>query len=193
MNLYADDTVLYFSGTDISQLQHSLQADFNRVEVWFSLNKLLLNKKKSYNMLLCTRADPSLLSNWSITLLDGTVLEKNEEFKYLGLWLDSQLSFKPHINSITKKIFGCLKSLYCSVDYFSQEVQKRIEVQLIFPILDYSDVVYGNTFETNLIPLDVLYNSLCRFVLRCPFRSHHCLMYEALNWPALKTRGQLHW
>ncbi|XDV21785.1 hypothetical protein PO909_026805, partial [Leuciscus waleckii] len=193
IHLYADDTVLYFSSSDISQIQYSLQSDFNLVQGWFSSNKLLLNKRKSYNMLFCTQPDPSLLSNWSISLLDVTTIEKIEELKYLGLWLDSQLSCKFHINSITKKIFGCLKSLYRSADCFSQEVRKRIITQLIFPILDYADVIYGNTFETNLRSLNVLYNSLCRFVLRCPYRTHHCLMYESLNWPAPKSRRQLHW
>ena len=45
-HLYADDTVIYSSSTDISQIQHSLQSDFNLVQKWFSFNKLLLNKKK---------------------------------------------------------------------------------------------------------------------------------------------------
>ena len=193
IHLYADDTVLYSSSSDILQIQHSLQSDFNLVQIWFSSNKLLLNKKKSYSMLFCTQPDHLLSSNWSISLLDGTTIEKIEEFKYLGLWLDSQLSFKPHINAITKKIFGCLKSLYRSVDCFSQEVRKRLIMQLILPILDYADVIYGNTFETNLRPLNVLHNSLCRFVLRCPYITHHCLMYESLNWLAPNSRRQFHW
>ena len=119
-HLYADDTVLYSSSSDMSWKFNTLQSNFNLVQIWFSSNKLLLNKKKSYNMLFCTRPDPLLV----IGLLDGTTIEKIEEFKYLGLWLDSQLSFKPHSNSITKKNVGCLKSLYRSVDCFSQEVRK---------------------------------------------------------------------
>ena len=51
-------------------------------------------------------------------------------------------------------------------------------------------LIYGNTFETS--PLNVLYNSLCSFVLRCPYRTHHCLMYESLNWDP-KSRRQFHW
>lgn len=193
IHLYADDTVLYYSSANISHIQHTLQSDFNKVQQWFLSNKLLLNKEKSYSMLFCTRTSSLPSTNWSVTLLDGTLLERVEEFKYLGVWLDSQLSFRHHINAISKKITGCLKSLYRSVDCFSQEVRKRIVTQLIFPILDYADVVYGNTPETHLHPLNVLYNSLCRFVLRCPYRTHHCTMYEALNWPAPKNRRKLHW
>ena len=41
--------------------------------------------------------------------------------------------------------------------------------------------------------LDVLFNSLCRFVLRCPYNTHHCQMYSSLNWLQPKSRRQLHW
>ena len=35
-------------------------------------------------------------------------------------------------------------------------------MQLIFPILDYADVVYGNTFETNLRPHNVF---ICMYII----------------------------
>ena len=87
---------------------HKFYTLYNLISIWFKYGSLQIS------FFFCTQPDP-LLSNWSISLLDGTTIEKMEEFKYLGLWLDSQLSFKPHINSITKKNFG-----YCSVDCFSR-------------------------------------------------------------------------
>uniref|UniRef100_A0A8C5DKI8 MRG domain binding protein n=1 Tax=Gouania willdenowi TaxID=441366 RepID=A0A8C5DKI8_GOUWI len=45
--------------------------------------------------------------------------------------------------------------------------------QLILPIIDYSDIIYQNTTATILQPLNITYNSLCRFILHCPFRTHH--------------------
>lgn len=52
--LYADDTVLYFTNSSISQIQHTLQSDFNSMQKWFFYNKLLLNKSKSYSMMFCS-------------------------------------------------------------------------------------------------------------------------------------------
>ena len=113
--------------------------------------------------------------------------------KYLGLWLDPQLSFKYHINSVVQRINYSLKILYRSINCFTLKVRKRIIAQLILPILDYADIIYQNTTDTNLYPLNVIYNNLCRFVLRCPFRTHHCIMYESLNWLNPKSRRQHHW
>ena len=65
--------------------------------------------------------------------------------------------------------------------------------QLIFPLLDYADVVYQNTSESNLKPLTVVFNNICRFVLRCPFITHHCVLYDSLNLLSPKARRQYHW
>lgn len=53
-HLYADDTVIYTSNSDIIQIQNSLQSDFNLVQKWLYNNKLVLNKKKSCSMLFGT-------------------------------------------------------------------------------------------------------------------------------------------
>ena len=110
--------------------------------------------------------------------------------EYLGLWVDPELNFKPHIDFICKIIYGCLDSLYRSVNCFSFQVRKRIISQLLLPILDYADVVYQNTTDSILKPLNILHNSLCRFVWWCPFRTHHCNMYEALKLLHPKSRRQ---
>ena len=133
-------------------------------------------------MLFATRsASLNQGNNLSLKFLDDTPLKQVDEFKYLGLWLDSQLSFRCHINSVVKKINCNLRILYRSINCFTQLIRLRIVSQLIFPLLDYADVVYQNTSESNLKPLTVVFNNICRFVLRCPFITHHCVLYDSLN------------
>ncbi len=193
VHLYADDTVIYFSHTDLSHIQNSLQSDFNLVQKWFSNNKLVLNMKKSCCMLFHTSHSHSHPHNLDIHYEDGSSLETVNSFKYLGLWLDPQLSFKIHIDSVVKKTLSCLCQLYRSVNCFTLNVRKRIITQLILPFIDYANIVYQNTFDTYLKPLNIVYNSLCRFILRCPFKTHHCFMYESLNWLHLNNRRRVHW
>uniref|UniRef100_A0A8C7WUV5 Reverse transcriptase domain-containing protein n=1 Tax=Oryzias sinensis TaxID=183150 RepID=A0A8C7WUV5_9TELE len=193
IQLYADDTVIYTSKSNIVDIQHSIQHDFNSVQLWLQSNKLLLNKSKSYFMLFQKRLRPVAASEINLTYLDMSPISAAEKFKYLGLWLDSSLSFSAHIQSIVHKISYRLKLLYLSINCFSLSVRKKIISQLIIPTLDYGDIIYQNTTLTNLRPLNVIYNSLCRFILRCPFRTHHCLMFQQLSWLPLSSRRQLHW
>ena len=83
--------------------------------------------------------------------------------------------------------------LYLSRNCFSFTVKKRLSIQLILPILDYVDVVYQAASKTNPLPLNIVYNRLCRFVLGCPFTTHHCMMYESLSVPSPIIRRQQHW
>lgn len=129
----------------------------------------------------------------TIYCLDGSKLTNVNTFKYLGVWLDNELSFSAHIDSVTKKVNCILGQLYRSANCFTLPVRKRIITQLVLPIIDYADIVYQNTSHTNLSPLYVTFNSLCRFTLLCPYRTHHCTLYESLNWLPPNTRMQSHW
>lgn len=134
-----------------------------------------------------------VINDYSINFLDGTPMQEVEQLKYLGVHLDAQMTFKPHMDSIIKNVNYRLRTLWSSIDCFTLSVRKRIATQLLLTILDYADVVYQNSSVTNLHSLDVIYNSLCRFILRCPYRTNHCNMYASLNWTSLTVRRQLHW
>ena len=94
-------------------------------------------------------------NNLLLKLLDDTPLVKVDELKYLGLLLDSQLTVRRHIHSVVNKINYNLRILYRSINCFTQQIRLGIVTQLIFPILDYVDVVYQNTSESNLKALNV--------------------------------------
>ncbi len=92
-HLYADDTVIYTSNSDISQIQNSLQSDFDMVQDWFCKNKLILNKKKSCSMVFSTCHLRSHSADFHIYFSDGSPVDKVDTFKYLGLWIDPELTF----------------------------------------------------------------------------------------------------
>ncbi len=157
VHLYADDTVIYTTNSDLSPSQNSLQSDFNLVQKWFHNNMLMLNKRKSCCMLFSTR--------WCLAFDDY----------------------------IVNRTYGCLRLLYRSINYFTCQVRKIIIYQVILHVIDYADIVDQNTSDTYLKPLNVVYNSLCRFVLRCPYRTHNFHTYEMLNWLHPESRRQFHW
>lgn len=64
---------------------------------------LIMNKKKSSCILFGTQR--CLSFPFDITSDDGLLLESVYSFKYLGPWIDPELSFKPHINYIVNIIY----------------------------------------------------------------------------------------
>ena len=47
MGMYADDTVIYFSGSCTEIIKQVLQTDLNNVEKWLASNRFELNQNKT--------------------------------------------------------------------------------------------------------------------------------------------------
>ena len=51
ISMYADNAVVYFTGSDISTIKGALQEDLNCVEQWMTENQLVLNQSKTKGLL----------------------------------------------------------------------------------------------------------------------------------------------
>lgn len=78
----------------LDNIQSFLQLDFK--------NKLVLNKKKSCSRVFIKRCHGPHSFDLNISFEDGSLLSRVDLFKYLGIWLDPELCFKHHIDSIIK-------------------------------------------------------------------------------------------
>ena len=47
ISMYADDTVIYYSGSEVSNIRENLQEDLNCVQQWLVNTKLILNQSKT--------------------------------------------------------------------------------------------------------------------------------------------------
>lgn len=153
VQLYADDILIYISKPYLPQLQASLQSDFIILQDWLVHNKLLLNKTKSYYIIFGTiQKLKSKSGSCVINCNDGFSLHKVDKIKYLGVWLDTELSFTLHIEQVLRKVNFGINILYRARNCFTRSVRIKLASQLILPIIDYCDVVYQNAFNADLVP-----------------------------------------
>ncbi len=155
VQFYADYTVIYASQSSLSQIQRTLQSNFNSLESWLFTNKLTLNKTKTHTMLFGSSQNlKSKTKNqlFNIFCLDSTQLHRVDHIKYLGLWLDSELSYKCHLDHLVRELNFSAGFLYQNRNCFTFTVRKRLISQLILPIMDYSDIVYQTAAKTTLRP-----------------------------------------
>uniref|UniRef100_A0A8C5M4K1 Reverse transcriptase domain-containing protein n=1 Tax=Leptobrachium leishanense TaxID=445787 RepID=A0A8C5M4K1_9ANUR len=143
VHMYADDTVIYTSQTNLPQLEAVLQEQFTGVEKWITDNKLFLNADKPVTMLFGTA--PKLHKLQTPHLCVGTrsndTLTTVTSLKYLGMWLDPNLSFGPHIEKLSSKLYPKLGALYRNKSCLSPAVRKQIVQQMLMPAIEYRDVV----------------------------------------------------
>ena len=122
VHLYADDTVLYFSGNSTDNVQESIQDDLNRLFKWMCRNKLSLNTDKTVCMLLGSR---NLIANQVLLHLsvNSKEIKQVHEVNYLGVTVDNKLSWNAHTENVCKKV-SKLVSFLGILRYFVNEKKK---------------------------------------------------------------------
>jgi hypothetical protein len=88
--------------------------------------------------------------------LNNIPLQQEKCIKYLGIFIDSNLSWKPQVDNIAKKIKRSVGVLSKLRYYVNINILTNIYYALICPYLIYGITVWGNTYLTTLQPLFVL-------------------------------------
>ena len=76
--------------------------------------------------------------------------------KYLGVFIDSNLSWKIHVDHSPNKISKSIGILSKMRYYTNIDILVRLYYALIYPFLIYALTAWGNTYSTTLGPLVVL-------------------------------------
>jgi hypothetical protein len=93
--LYADDTAIIFYANNDVELQNIIDNFFTIYLDWCTTNCIVVNPTKSNYLTLNTFQATITINN--------TTLEQVRFVKYLGILIDDKLTWKPHVEYITKK------------------------------------------------------------------------------------------
>ena len=105
--LFADDTNLLYADRDINSLERVINAELSKVQEWLVANKLTLIDKKSNFVIFhpYQKLDRDvILKIFDIDNNEFVLLDQKTYMKYLGILIDSNLTWKYHISYITSKI-----------------------------------------------------------------------------------------
>ena len=114
-------------------------------------------------------------------MIDDVCLKKEKPIKYLGVYIDSNLSWKPHIEYISKKLKRSLGILSKLRYYIDVNILTGLYYALIYPFLTYAIIAWGNTYSTTLKPLYVLQKKALRLMTFSKFDEHSSPLFKTLN------------
>jgi hypothetical protein len=127
---------------------------------------------------ILTKKKPDIDINLSIS---GRYLKKVDHIKYLGVFIDSHLSWKYQISHIAKKIrrgIGILSKVRYLVN---TDILVKLYYAIIYPFLLYALIIWGNTYPTTLKPLVVLQKKAIRIITFSPFDEHSSPIFKGLR------------
>ena len=163
----------------------------SELDTWFCSNKLSLNTSKSKLMLFGTQPQLTMFQDVSVTHR-GLALEKCHKFKYLGVMLDSRLTFEEHVTYMKSKTIGKIRLLGRIRHIIDRETAVMLYKTLILPIYDYCDYLYYPLGTTTSDSLQVLQNTALRTIIRAEPRTATDILHAQVQMPRLDLRRKIH-
>ena len=114
-------------------------------------------------------------------LLDDTSLERVDYTKFLGVLIDENLTWKTHINCVSKTLsrnIGIMNKLKL---YIPERILHSLYCTFISPYLNYGILVWGNTCKTYLDKLIKLQKWAVRIISNSHYRSHSKPLFSRYN------------
>ena len=120
--------------------------------------------------------------------VDGSSISPSSEVHNLGVILDSTLSFRTHIRSVTKSAFFHLKNISRLRSSLSDSVAETLIHAFVSSRLDYCNGVLFGLPKKDLDRLQYVQNSAARVLTRTKPWQHITPTLKRLHWLPVKDR-----
>ena len=164
--IYADDTTLFSVLNSFgNDLNTNIDSEINKISTWLKTNTLSVNPTKTKAMIFHS---PNKLINKPIVHLNDTEIEFVEKFNFLGVIIDKNLTFKPHINAVSKKVSKLTGILNRLKRFLPYRILITLYHSLILPHFMYGILIWG--FKSN--DLFKLQKKIIRIITKSKYNQH---------------------
>jgi len=149
--MFADDTNLFLSDKNINSLFENMNLELENTITWFKANKLSLNiKKTKWSLFHPTSKKRFLPKVLPDLLIDGLKIERDKVTKFLGVFIDENLSWKHHINYISTKVSKSIGILYKAREFLNKHNLKQLYFSFIHTYINYANIAWASTHKSKL-------------------------------------------
>lgn len=174
--LFADDTAVIFEGDTWKETYQRASTSLTLIKLWFEQNVLSMNvsKTKFLPIALRTGGEPPedlrvvlhSCGNTLSTTCNCHSIERVDQYKYLGVIIDSKLRYEQHVISLKNKLRKIIFPFYQLSQILNLNEFKMVYCAFVQSVLNYGIVAYGGTYKTILEPLSVVQKTLIKVGLQ---------------------------
>ena len=96
--------------------------------------------------------------------INNDIIKQVSSVRFLGLIIDEGLTWKEHIDSVSKNIIKSSGLIAKLRHYANKNSLKLIYYALVYPYLTYGNLVWGNTYPTRLKKLFNIQKKIVRLI-----------------------------
>ena len=189
--MFADDTVLVTSASDIGGLELTVNSDLKLYFEWLCYSRLSININKTVYMVIKQKNKKPCDIN---IYLDNTNLKEVSEYKYLGLTITNKLSWNNHVEKQILKISPMIGAIRRCSHMLNDSVRKLLYNSFVEPHLRYLIPCWGNAPEFVIQKLQRLQNKTIKTIFSMDYYTPSKEIYKKtniLNISNLKTLEQV--
>uniref|UniRef100_A0A1B6MQT2 Reverse transcriptase domain-containing protein n=1 Tax=Graphocephala atropunctata TaxID=36148 RepID=A0A1B6MQT2_9HEMI len=177
LTAFADDTALCYIEESWDEIEIAMTKDLEALQWWFSSNHMLLSAEKTKFINFNLKKDINLVNQLNYKcagcLIEQqntcktnkcAVVERTSLIKYLGMYVDSEVSWKVHIKRLKDKINNTLRCFYFLRSMTNQQVMRTLYFALVQSRIEYGIVIWGNAFSTHINPIFLLQKHFIRMI-----------------------------
>lgn len=174
---FADDTTLHLTG-DLEEIIPKLNVDLNSLVRWFFANRLALSTSKTTAIAFSKRnfvIPPDLpeIKVWD------EVVPFEPAVKLLGIYLDSDLSWKTHSLHVRNKISSSLYAINKCKNLLNTQTLKLMYYGLVHPYLTYGISLWGAGSQSEMKKILIIQKKSLRAVFHKPTGAHTDPLFKA--------------
>ena len=184
---YADDhAVIHCLGLNNKKIRQHIASNIDKIRNWMEENQLKMNDAKTEFIFIGTASNLKKNTLEHIEIGD-TLIHWTSKIKFLGAYLDENLSLKDHVQNRARKAHHNLRLI--------QNIQKCININttrmllstLVLSQMDYVNSILSMAPVTTIKPYQKIQNSAARVTYKNQRDDAHTCLHE-LHWLPIKYR-----
>ena len=162
--LFADDTALVSSASNITSLEIIMNAEVQKIQTWLLANRLSVHYvDKSQYMLINSNILKSVDSDFQL-IMGGHVIERTKTYRYLGLLVDEKFSWENHVSEVCWKLSQVAGIILKIRSLLTKEAMLLVYHSLVSSKLRYGLVCWATANQTLLDKINVAHNTIITYL-----------------------------
>ena len=181
---FADDSQIYSSyhPSKVSELKAQLLPCISEITDWTKSNRLQINPSKT-EFIWCTTARRGKTFNREPFRLGDVTVEASTSVRYLGAYIDSDMSMTIHINHLVRTCFYNLRRIKHIRRFITTKTAILLVNSFVISRIDYCNSLLAGLPNCHLHRIQLVLNAAARLLYRGQKRDHITpLMRDKLHW-----------
>jgi len=157
IDLYADDSTLFKSNTELSKVESHLQSNIDCILKWCTYNNMALHPHKTKCMIIGSKQKLKINKHLKLKVNDN-ILENVSSQKVLGVYIDCNFCYT-HIDFVCKNLNNKISLLKHILYFLTDEMKHMFYNAYLVSILDYCCTVWGKSNKNNINKVNSLQKS----------------------------------